>query len=133
MPLPTAYTEATLAGYMQRTLKHFAGVLGWTEVADYSDAVNEAVRLYGAESVEAATNLMRLEDIARAVVWKHAMQGAAGDFTFGGLAGTYNRDQLFQHAKTMLAIESDNVTHRWGIVLKSADAGSTSTPLTAVW
>jgi len=108
MALPTSYTETTFADYLHGILSHTANALGWSVAGgDYAEIVNDALLIAGVSDITtvAGAGPMRLLRIAGQIaLWQAVVAAFVGDYDFEADGGRYDRDQLFQHAKAMLAM-----------------------------
>lgn len=96
MPLPTVYTEETLALYMHITLGNVAEALGYDVSESYFEAVNETLLDYGVDDLSNATDIRKLRALARAQAWRKAANDTAGDYDFKAGDGSYNRSQVHE-------------------------------------
>lgn len=93
----TAYTDLTLAEYMQAVTRNVAAALGWS-ADDFAEAVTDALIAYGVTDLEDATNIPKLRALARVEAWRAVADGTAADYNFSADGGTYSREQLHKHA-----------------------------------
>lgn len=109
MPIPTAYTEKTLAEYMHTQLGKVAAALSLHPdsdgAGDYEEAVNDAILAYGAENLTGITgveNIRKIRALAMVAVWQVVVNNFAAYYDHSSDGASYNRDQLFKHAKESL-------------------------------
>jgi len=121
MPIPSSYTEDSLALYMRDgVLKTIAGVLGLTTIADFGEAVTSALIGYGAASVDDAADIAKLRAWAAVAAWEVAQTVASGDYRFSADGGSWDRQQVFEHITTMLDAARRNAA---AVSATSTDAG----------
>lgn len=136
MPAPAAYTETTLAEYMRDTLKNVAVDLGWTDVTPttghFRKPVSDvAVKLGVANVAESTAPVELIQLHARVAAWQEAVEAYTTAYYMGGLARSLRRDQLWDHARAMLAqaqLELDEFEHDDAIV----SGGPTAIPRSGV-
>lgn len=117
--IPTAYSEAELAGYMLSQLGDLAAVLGWTGLAPVQEAVNEVELTCGA--LATAPDVVMLRTVARREVWRLAVASLAVRTDFTNPEGQYKRSQMLAAAIDRLkAAEAD------ALVYDTAGAGRVS-------
>ncbi len=103
MPIPSSYTEDSLALYMRDgVLKTIAGVLGLTTTADFAEAVTSALLGYGVSAIDDAADIAKLRAWAAVAAWEVAQTVASGDYRFSADGGSWDRQQVFEHITTML-------------------------------
>lgn len=112
MAIPSSYTEATLASYMQTVLQDVGLALGWTTTPDdYQNAVDESLLLMEVDDIadiSGRASLRQLRAAARITVWSQVAAATAGDYKFSADGGSYDRHQVHEHALAMKAqAESD--------------------------
>ena len=114
MPIPTSYTEQTLADFMQAELGAVATVLEYTNQS-YAEKINDTLLTYGASDISeisGAANIMKLRTIARMFAWKKAVGDMSTRYGFSADGGSYQRQQMFEQAKQMLqSLESEMMTY----------------------
>lgn len=104
MPVPTAYTEDTLAAFMHSTLRDVATALGWSVAAgDYDEAVTDTLIAYDENDIADATDIQKLRALARVAVWQSVVDATTGDYDFSADGGNYSRSQLHAQAVARLA------------------------------
>jgi hypothetical protein len=107
MAAPTSYTEDDLALYMLSVVGKIAtDVLEW-DIDNFAGAVDEALLVYGTDSITAVTgraNIQILRAAARREAWRAVMQATAHEHAWGasqpGAVNT-SRQQIHDHAKAM--------------------------------
>lgn len=107
MPTPTAYTEETLAAYMQDVLGEVASALGYDPGASYTEAVNEAVVQYGVDDISEVSGrdaVRLLRALARVQAWQKVINDTAGDYDFKTDKTTFNRSQVHKQALSNLSM-----------------------------
>jgi hypothetical protein len=109
MSVPTAYTEQSLARFMEIILGKVAKVLelraGVSDPGDFSEAVNDALLAYGTDdisTVSGSDNIQKLRALAAVCAWRHVVTNFAALYDFSADGGRYSRSQLFEQAKTSL-------------------------------
>ena len=103
MPIPSSYTEDSLALYMRDgVLKTIAGVLGLTSTADFAEAVTSAQLGYGVSAIADATDIAKLRAWAAVAAWELAQTVAASDYRYSADGASFDRQQVFEHITTML-------------------------------
>jgi hypothetical protein len=101
MALPTSYSEASLADYMEHGILRATGaVLGLVGAAHYAEAVNDVAAALGT-TIADATDMPRLRILARREAWRLAMQQAGGDYAYTEDGAQSSRQQIFEHCKAM--------------------------------
>lgn len=102
MALPASYTETTLAAYMHAALGQIAAALSYANtLAEYQEAVNDALELYGVSDVAQATDISKLRACARLCAWTKAASGVAYDFSADG--ASFSRSQIMAQIQAQLA------------------------------
>lgn len=111
MPLPSAYTEASLAAYMEAVLGETGVTLGLPDSDALPEAVNEVIGLLGHDLSEetSTTGLMKVRASARWQAWKAALDVASGRFDVTVAGGKkFVQSQVFEQIQAKLKIaESD--------------------------
>jgi hypothetical protein len=102
MPVPTAYTESTLAEYMLTVLSGTADALQIT-LGDLGEAVIEVLLKYGVNDISAAMDMTKLRCLARVEAWKAAADMVAADYDFSEGAVSYHRSQMSQQIAIRLS------------------------------
>lgn len=104
MPIPTAYTETELAEYMRaEVLRGTADALGWSDAAPLLPAVRATLRMYGVADIALATNIAKLCALADIAAWSAAAAESAKLYSFGSVGQTYQRQQINEQCRAMLA------------------------------
>jgi len=104
MPIPTEYTAETLQEFMHVELREVATILNWSVVeGSYAALVDNALELYGVTDISEATDIPRLRLLARVAVWRAVVTAVSLDYTFSDLGATYQRSQMVESARKILA------------------------------
>lgn len=121
MPIPTSYTEKTLAEYMHVALGKTAKALELhfdpNGPGDYVEAVNDALLEYGTDDISTITGLdaiRKLRMIAVACAWQYVVNNFAALYDFSADGGRYDRSQMFDNAKKMYETAAGVVTANYG-------------------
>ena len=114
MPAPTSYTEKTLAEYMHAKLANVAKALDLhfypDGPGDYQEAVNDALLMYGAETIDQVSGtdgIQKIRALAMVAAWRHVVTNFSALFDFSADGASYNRSQLFDQAKQSLQLAED--------------------------
>ena len=114
MPIPSAYTEKTLAEYMHLMLGKTAQALdlhfGPDDAGDYAQAVQDALLDYGAEDIAAISGvdgIRKLRALAKVAAWRHVVNNFAAFYDTSADGASYTRSQLFKQAKESLELAED--------------------------
>lgn len=99
--IPSAYTELTLAEYMETVTRNVSGALGWT-ADDFSEAIVDTLIAYGVTDLTDATDIAKLRALAKVEAWRLCADGTAADYNFSADGGNYSRQQLHEHAVAAL-------------------------------
>lgn len=106
MPIPSTYTEKTLAEFMETTLGKCAKALELhaapNDAGDFAEAVNDSLLAYGTDDISTISgtdNLLKLRALARKAAWQYVVNNFAALYDFSADGGTYSRSQLFSQAK----------------------------------
>lgn len=109
MTIPSAYTEKTLATYMDTLLGPVADALGWSapvaDAGDYAEAVNEAMLAYGTNDISTITgrdNIQQLRALARVEMWRQVVATTAGHYDFADATVNLKRSQIHEQASDNL-------------------------------
>lgn len=106
MALATSYTEQELSVLMAAELGDVATVLGWepgnVDAGSYERAVNRTLRLYGASDIADATDMDKLESIARVAVWEQVTNATVPQYQVILDGQVLTRSQFYEHAKERL-------------------------------
>ncbi|HXI15486.1 MAG TPA: hypothetical protein VNM48_03870 [Chloroflexota bacterium] len=81
MPLPTSYSDASLAEFMAAVVGSAADPLAWTVASGtYDEPVLDAIILYGGgiTAVSQATDIPKLRTVARYAVWRAVADATSG-------------------------------------------------------
>jgi len=104
MTIPAVYTAATLQEFMHSELREVATILNWSVVeGSYAALVDNVLELYGVSDLSEATDITRLRLLARVVVWRAVVTAVSLDYTFTDLGATYQRNQMVESARKILA------------------------------
>jgi hypothetical protein len=113
MPLATAYTESSLASYLDDALGPMAAVLNWSTSANsYQVPISRAMRALGLSdvaTVTAAADLAALEAVATREAWRLVVQHLATRFDFSLDQQSLKRSQLQAMAKEALLLAEGDV------------------------
>lgn len=107
MPTPSSYsTEAELIAYMRDdVLQGTAQVIGWTgddpETRPWRGPVRQALRWYGVGAIGEASDIEKLEALARLAVWRAVQAEFATAISYTADRATFQREALFKHAQEM--------------------------------
>lgn len=94
MPLPTVYSETTLARYCHAVLDEVARQLGWTvEGGSYGEIVNEVLLALDTDDLSVWTTTLQREQLRAVARWKAWEQAA------DALAGYYDVTEDLQSIK----------------------------------
>lgn len=114
MAAPTTYTEKTLAQFMHLKLGKVAEALklhlGAADAGDYAEAVNDALLAYGTDdisTISTSANIQKLRALAHVAAWRHVVNNFAALFDFSADGASYNRSQLFEHARQALQLAEE--------------------------
>lgn len=113
MPVPTIYTEKSLADFMHDQLGEVAElvngglVVGVSDAGSYKEAVNETLIVYGVSDIIYANDIKKLRALARREVWRKVMEATAGNYRFGSDREQYYRNEIYDHAEKQFARASD--------------------------
>ena len=125
MPAPTSYTDAALAAFMCVELGPIADVLGWVPgTPRVEHAVYAAARLLDVSDVSTLTDMAALEAVARLSIWRAAEGSLSSTYDITTDGQSLKRDQLWQHAKAMVARYEDECA-RLGISTASGSGAVT--------
>lgn len=113
MPVPTSYSEYSLAEYMYALLGDTAQVIGWNWPDSHvppmlENAVIETLIAYGVGTIEEASDIVKLRTLAQVEAWRAAAAQVAGDYKFSDIDGrTHERQQVYDHCiKQMQAADA---------------------------
>lgn len=107
MAAPSSYTEDTFKAYLHVVLGDIGTALGWTVLAgNYDEPVNDALLLYDADTIAAATNIAKLRSAGKIAVWRAAANSLAARYDVKTGADSLSRSQMYKQAqKQQLAAE----------------------------
>lgn len=101
-----AFTENTLAAWMERRLGDLAGILEWTaEGGDFDDIVQDAMLSLGTDDLSTKDSLAEIKEVqtfARVALWAAVVEATAGHYAFTADGGTFNRQQIREMAQDNL-------------------------------
>lgn len=101
MALPSSYSEAELRAYMVTVTSNVAAALGWSE-ANFAEAVNDTLALYGVTDIVEATDIPKLRTLAKVEAWRAVADATVADYQFSADGGSFSRQQLHQQAVAAL-------------------------------
>jgi len=129
MPVPSAYTETTLADFMHSQLGQFPTLFGWTSPASYQEAVNETLLAYGVDVIASATDIRKLRALARVEAWKQVINELASKFKFQADGSTFEQQQMHEMAlKNLTAAERDAMVYTTDYSATVGSIGWTNDP-----
>lgn len=106
MPVPTSYTEAEFADYLQRAMGGLSGVLEWTSDRQSFDEVIidtlNAMEVVNVEDVP-ESEIPKLRALGKVYLWKSISVEMSADYDFSADGASYSRSQVFEHAQRMLS------------------------------
>lgn len=121
MPIPTSYSEKTLAEYMHAMLGKTARALDLhfdpNGPGDYTEAVNDTLLAYGTDditTISGTSAIVKLRALAKAFAWQYAVNNFAALYDFSADGGNYRRNQMFEAAKKMYESASAEVNAQYG-------------------
>jgi hypothetical protein len=98
--IPTSYTDSELKDYMHAELGAVSSALGWSVAAgDYDHALVRVLRAFGVTDAADASDMSKLEALARREAWRGAMNETVGDYDFSADGGSYSRSQIHEQCK----------------------------------
>ena len=107
MPALTPYTHDSFKQYLCHSLRDMAGALGWTVAnGDFDEPLNDALLMLDNDDVANFTTnaqLRLLRSAGKVAVWRAVVATTAGDYQFSADGGSYNRQQVHDHARKMVA------------------------------
>ena len=104
MTVLTSYSATSLISYMEGCLGETATILGFDTSLDYGEALTQTELDYGVSDCSLATDIKKLLALARYNVWKHVAMFAVGKYHFSADGGSYDPQQIFDHANEMLKL-----------------------------
>lgn len=116
MPVPTSYTEESLAVFMDATLGEVADLLGWSAngvtTGSYGSAVEDALVACGVKTIDQITNVAKLRAAAKVSAWTLACTALLTRYDFQSEQQSFRRSQMVDNAKVQLArAESEAATY----------------------
>jgi hypothetical protein len=98
--IPTSYTDSELKEYMHDELGAVATALGWSvSGGDYDRALVATLRACGVTDASNASDMAKLEALARREAWRIAVNETAGDFDYSADGGRYSRSQFHEQCE----------------------------------
>lgn len=108
MPLPTVFTEQTLAEYMQLKLRALGETPGWSAAGmDYEWPVNETLLEYGVSNIAQATDIRRLLALAEVMALRAVCAQLAPAYDTATDGESLKRSQMFTQATKLLELAED--------------------------
>lgn len=101
MAVPTSYTEESYVAFLSRELGALGGVLDWN-AAKWNDVTNDALRAYGVDDIDDATDTGKLEALGRVCLWQAAIDGLASYYNFSDPGGSSSESDLQRNAVVAL-------------------------------
>lgn len=102
MPIPTTYSEETLAIFLDTALGAVADVLGWTvEIGSYDEIVNETLLAYGQTDLTQVTgtaNLRKLRALGRRELWRAVVEQTSAKYDIKEDNASLSRSQIHKMA-----------------------------------
>ncbi len=121
MPIPTSYSEKTLAEYMHTMLGKTAKVLDLhfdpNGPGDYAEAVNDTLLAYGTDDITTIggiSAIMKLRTLAKAFAWLYVVNNFVALYNFSADGGKYDRNQMYEAARKMYEAASADVQTSYG-------------------
>jgi hypothetical protein len=102
MPPATSYTESTLADFMLDEIGQMATILSWSDLSDVQAAVNRAIRAYGVAAIASATDMDKLEALARVAIWQRVADYTVAAIKVSSDGASFDRQQIHEHATEKL-------------------------------
>jgi hypothetical protein len=119
MPVRESHTERTLADYMLRAIDGNARILRWDFETDrVADAVADALFAYHGDAggtIDDATNVARLERLARIAIWTKVLAAYTTHLDFTAGQTKIPRSKLRENAKAQLELERGDIARRAGM------------------
>lgn len=106
MPVPTSYTEETLAAFMHAKLGDVAGALGYAAATSYAEEVSDVLLTYDTDDISTISgmgNIKKLRTLAEMYAWRKAVGDLSAKYKFSADGGSYERQQMFENAQRKLA------------------------------
>jgi hypothetical protein len=79
MAIPSSYTEAELQDYMVEITAAIASVIGLT-AGNFYQAVNETLLSYGVDDIADATDIRKLQALARVEAWRYVADSTVAEY-----------------------------------------------------
>lgn len=109
MPVPTVYSEGSLAVYLVDVLGPLAAVLGWdTDTPNVRESVTDA--LLDCDELDISTftstlGLRKLRTLGRRAIWRAVVQATASFYAFTDVGQQqFSRQQINDQARKMLEL-----------------------------
>lgn len=116
MPVPSSYTEDTLKAFCHTLLTETATGLGWSvDGGSYDSVVEDVLIEYGVPNIAEASDLRKIRALARVCTWKKVLAATSLDYTFSADGGSFQRGQMFDHAKTQFELASVEAASYLGV------------------
>lgn len=117
MPLPTAYTDTTLATYLHSLAPDLLTSLGWSVAGgSYAEIINDTLLAYGVADLSQATNIGKLRAVARYALWTAVLDALAGNrFDFSADGSQFSRSQIYTQARQQQMLAKAEAARYGGI------------------
>lgn len=103
MPMPTSFTEQSLAEYMQVQLRALGEVAGWSAASmSYTWPVNHTLLEYGVQDIAEATNIKNLLMLAEVMALRAATTELSVVYDSSDESSNEKRSQMFVQASKLL-------------------------------
>lgn len=105
MPLPAAYTEGSLLGFMETVVGPHLEGLGLDASDALTEAVNDVIGILGNPLADetSTADLMKVRTIARWQAWAAAVDTATDQFDLKAGSADLKRSQMFEQMERRLA------------------------------
>lgn len=134
MPLPTVYTEPTLAEYMHTALGEAASVMGYghpgASMGVYQEQVYDTLIAYGVQTIAEATDMALIRALAKREAWRKVMNESAGRYDVTADEGTFKRSQLNTQARANFQAAAAEAAQLDGA---SGEDEDTATPIPMIY
>ncbi len=119
MPIPDHYSETDLKVWLHGTLGSLADLLNWTvEDASYDQAIVDTLLLYGISDIADATDIAKLQALARVALFRNAELAAAGLVDHSVLGDSIRLSQALTSIRKILDVAERQATS-YGLVSAS--------------
>jgi hypothetical protein len=119
VPIATSHDERSLSDLMLRTIKGNQTILRWDfESEAVADAVSKTLFAYFGDAggaIEDATNIARLERLARVAIWGEVVEAYTTHLDFTAGQTKIPRATLKKHAEQELERAMATVAQKYGI------------------